>query len=369
MRQIDPDVVPVYPITPQTPIIQTFAKFVADGRAQHGDRERRVRALCDERGDRRCARRRADDDGDVVAGAGIDGRDRLHRRLDARADRDGGRQPRALGADQHPLRPLGLDAGPRLRRRPALRRERPGGLRPDGAGAAHRRAPRCAAAGARLPGRLHDHPLGRAGGAPAGRRASARSSASTASRTRARHRRSRRRRGRSRCPTTTSSCAASRRPRSRPRSTSSPRSAAEFALLTGRRLGALEEYRLDGADARDRRARLDRRHDQGRHRRAARRRRAGRAAEARLVPALPRAAVAAALAASESVAVLDRADSPGGTPPLHAELAAALYGSGVELDGPSTASAAATCIRRTSARSSPGRAPPTSACEVSRCPV
>ena len=33
MRQIDPDVFPVYPITPQTPIIQTFAKFVADGRA------------------------------------------------------------------------------------------------------------------------------------------------------------------------------------------------------------------------------------------------------------------------------------------------------------------------------------------------
>ncbi len=32
MRQIDPDVVPVYPITPQTPIIETFAQFVADGR-------------------------------------------------------------------------------------------------------------------------------------------------------------------------------------------------------------------------------------------------------------------------------------------------------------------------------------------------
>ena len=31
MRQIDPDVVPVYPITPQTPIIQGFAEFVADG--------------------------------------------------------------------------------------------------------------------------------------------------------------------------------------------------------------------------------------------------------------------------------------------------------------------------------------------------
>ncbi|HET8651640.1 MAG TPA: hypothetical protein VFM13_03610 [Gaiellaceae bacterium] len=33
MRQIDPDVVPIYPITPQTPIIQAFAKFVSDGRA------------------------------------------------------------------------------------------------------------------------------------------------------------------------------------------------------------------------------------------------------------------------------------------------------------------------------------------------
>ncbi len=31
MRQIRPDVVPVYPITPQTPIIQTFSRFVADG--------------------------------------------------------------------------------------------------------------------------------------------------------------------------------------------------------------------------------------------------------------------------------------------------------------------------------------------------
>src|SRR5512133_1523754 len=33
MRQIDPDVVPIYPITPQTPIIQGYAMFVADGRA------------------------------------------------------------------------------------------------------------------------------------------------------------------------------------------------------------------------------------------------------------------------------------------------------------------------------------------------
>ncbi|MBI4501684.1 MAG: pyruvate ferredoxin oxidoreductase [Gemmatimonadetes bacterium] len=33
MRQINPDVVPVYRITPQTPMVETFARFVADGRA------------------------------------------------------------------------------------------------------------------------------------------------------------------------------------------------------------------------------------------------------------------------------------------------------------------------------------------------
>ncbi len=31
LRQINPDVMPVYPITPQTPIIETFAKMAADG--------------------------------------------------------------------------------------------------------------------------------------------------------------------------------------------------------------------------------------------------------------------------------------------------------------------------------------------------
>ena len=32
MRQIDPDVIPSYPITPQTFIIETFAQFYADGK-------------------------------------------------------------------------------------------------------------------------------------------------------------------------------------------------------------------------------------------------------------------------------------------------------------------------------------------------
>jgi len=36
MRQVDPDVVPVYPITPQTPIIEGYAALVAAGRA-HGE--------------------------------------------------------------------------------------------------------------------------------------------------------------------------------------------------------------------------------------------------------------------------------------------------------------------------------------------
>jgi pyruvate ferredoxin oxidoreductase alpha subunit len=34
LRQIEPDVMPVYPITPQTPIIETYAKFVADGEVE-----------------------------------------------------------------------------------------------------------------------------------------------------------------------------------------------------------------------------------------------------------------------------------------------------------------------------------------------
>ncbi len=34
MRQIEPGVVPIYPITPQTPIIEKFAKLVANGRAK-----------------------------------------------------------------------------------------------------------------------------------------------------------------------------------------------------------------------------------------------------------------------------------------------------------------------------------------------
>jgi pyruvate ferredoxin oxidoreductase alpha subunit len=45
----------------------------------------------------------------------------------------------------------------------------------------------------------------------------------------------------------------------------------------------------------------------------------------------PAAALREALGGLDEVVVLDRADSPGGIPPLYAEVAAALYGSGVAL--------------------------------------
>ena len=174
MRQIDPDVVPIYPITPQTPIIQGFAKFVADGRAHCRAGRRRVRALGDERRDRRRARRGAHDDGDLVAGARADGRGRLHRRLDARADRDGGRQPRALRRRS--------TSTATTRTRCSIRDSGVVQLFAENAQEAYDlmvMAPRLAehpdvlAAGARLPRRLHDHALRGAGRAARRRRRAA----------------------------------------------------------------------------------------------------------------------------------------------------------------------------------------------------
>lgn len=109
--------------------------------------------------------------------------------------------------------------------------------------------------------------------------------------------------------------------------------AAEFELLTGRRHGVVEEYRLDGAStaivalgstAGTVKDVVDDLRDVGEP--------VGLLKIVSFRP-FPAAAVAAALGDVESVAVLDRADSPGGAPPLHAELAAALYGSGCELSG------------------------------------
>jgi pyruvate ferredoxin oxidoreductase alpha subunit len=109
--------------------------------------------------------------------------------------------------------------------------------------------------------------------------------------------------------------------------------AVEFELLTGRRLGAVEEYRLDGAStaivalgssAGTIKDVVDDLRDAGEL--------VGLLKIASFRP-FPAAVVAASLQDVASVVVLDRADSPGGAPPLHAELAAALYGSGCELTG------------------------------------
>ena len=259
MRQIDPDVVPVYPITPQTPIIQRLRE-VRRGRARaRRVRQRRVRALGDERRDRRGRCRRADDDRDLVAGPRADGGGRLHRRRDPRARRDGARQPRALRRRSTSTATTPTRCDPRLRRDPALRRERAGGVRPDRARAAARRAPRRPAAGDRLPRRLHRSPtraepvelLGRRDGARVRRRLPDPALRSSTSR-------ARRPRGRSRCPTTTSSSAASSGG-DRRRAPSSSGSAAEFAELSGRRFGASRRT-ARRRRARDRLPRLDRRH-------------------------------------------------------------------------------------------------------------
>ena len=139
----------------------------------------------------------------------------------------------------------------------------------------------------------------------------------------------RRRRARSRCPTTTSSCAA-------------PQAAALDAALPafdGGRVGARTGHRpvaraSRALPARRRGARVvvamgstagtakdgvDALRDDGEP--------VGLLRVVSFRP-FPRAAVAEALADAGTVVVLDRADSPGGAPPLFAEMASVLYGSG-----------------------------------------
>ncbi len=109
--------------------------------------------------------------------------------------------------------------------------------------------------------------------------------------------------------------------------------AGEFALLTGRLYSDLEDYRLEGASralvalgstAGTVKDVIDELRDAGMP--------VGLLKLVSFRP-FPTSAVASALADVDSVIVLDRADSPGGTPPLHAELASALYGGGVDLTG------------------------------------
>jgi pyruvate ferredoxin oxidoreductase alpha subunit len=107
----------------------------------------------------------------------------------------------------------------------------------------------------------------------------------------------------------------------------------EFELLSGRQHGAIEEYRLDGATT----AIVALGSTAGTVKDVVDELRAAGEPVGLLeivsFRPFPAAAVAAALAHVGSVVVLDRADSPGGAPPLRAEVAAALYGSACELSG------------------------------------
>ena len=107
----------------------------------------------------------------------------------------------------------------------------------------------------------------------------------------------------------------------------------ELQLLTGRRLGAVDAYRVDGAERvivalgstvgtiKDT---VDELRDEGEP--------VGVLRICSFRP-FPAAEIAALLDGVETVIVLDRADSPGGTPPLHAEIASVLYGSSSNLVG------------------------------------
>ncbi len=110
--------------------------------------------------------------------------------------------------------------------------------------------------------------------------------------------------------------------------------AEEFADLSGRPYGAVEAYRVDdaervvvalGSTAGNVKDVVDELRDEGEA-----------VGVLKIVSYRPFPAAArprTACRRTGSVIVLDRADSPGGAPPLHAELAAALYGSGAELHG------------------------------------
>jgi pyruvate ferredoxin oxidoreductase alpha subunit len=109
--------------------------------------------------------------------------------------------------------------------------------------------------------------------------------------------------------------------------------ATEYEELSRRNCGLLEAYRLDdaeravvalGSSAGTIKDVVDELRDEGE--------RVGALKVVSFRP-FPAERAAALLRGVSSVIVLDRADSPGGAAPLHAEVAAALYSSGIELRG------------------------------------
>ena len=333
MRQIDPDVVPVYPITPQTPIIQGFAKFVADGRAhaelvnvesEHSAMSAAIGAAL--AGARTmtatssqglalmaevvyiAAAMRAP----IVMALGnraLSGPINIHcDHSDSMLIRDSG-VVQLFAENAQEAYDLTVLA-PRLAEHPDV-------LLPvlvcqDGFTITHSAEPRLDARGRggrglrrrvrrTPPGPRHDPPddAGPVRDARLLLRAPPRN----------------------------------RRVRSKPRSTSSAELAVEFEEASGRSYGPLEAYRLEdaervlvalGSSAGTIKDVVDELREQGEH--------VGLLKIVSFRP-FPSCRGRRALVDVASVIVLDRADSPGGAAPLHAELAAALYGSGSELSG------------------------------------
>ena len=375
MRQIDPDVVPVYPITPQTPIIQGFAKFVADGRA-HGELvnvESEHSAMSAAIGAALAGARTmtatssqglalmaevvyiaASMRAPIVMAVGnraLSGPINIHcDHSDSMLIRDSG-VVQLFAENAQEAYDLMVMA-PRIAEHPDV-------LLPvlvcqDGFTITHSAEPVELLADERRHG---------TSSATYARPASRCSTSRT-----------RRRRARSRCRTTTSSSGASRLPRSRPRCRCSTRSPTEFErALAAAATAPVEAYRLDDAERAIVALGSTRRHRQGRRRRAARRR-ARPSACCKIVSFRPFPAERVARAARAACDVGDRARPRR----LAGRRAAALRRARRRAlrqrrrarTATSTGSAAATCIPRTCARSSRGDVlPTTSACEVSRCPV
>ena len=358
MRQIDPDVVPVYPITPQTPIIQGFAKFVADGTA-HGE-------LVDVESEHSAMSAAI---GSALAGA---------RTMTATSSQGLALMAEVVYIAAAMRAPIVMAVGNRALSGPI-------NIHCDHSDSMLIRDSGVVQLFAENAQEAYDLTVIAPAAGRAPRRAAARcSSARTASR--------------SRTPPSRSTLLAdadvtrfvgdyaipnplldTAQPttqgpfampdyyfelrhqqiaaHARPRSTSCRSSRWSSSSSRAARYGTVEPYRLDDADARARRARLVSGHDQGRRRRAARRGRAGRAAEDRLVPAVPARGARAELL--QDVAVGDR-PRPGGLArrraAARAEVAAGAEPAGVASTATSTASAAATSIRRTSATIFAGRA-------------
>ena len=169
--------------------------------------------------------------------------------------------------------------------------------------------------------------------------------------------RGRRRKAHSRCRTTTSSCGISSSPRCKTRSLSSTSSPSSSGPC---REGCIEASSRTRSTAPSMRSSASARAAAPSRTSVDELRRNGEKVgllEVRSYPAISEGAVTMRCAACARVSVLDRADSPGGAPPLFAEVAAARRSATSSCAATSTGSAAATCIPRTSKRSSTMRSP------------